>query len=71
MKVKVTYSKLMEAEVEIDDKFLALTEEGREKLFGREEYELEEELEEYLYDKLGGDLGLCCAETEKEILCEF
>lgn len=71
MKVKVTYSKIMEAEVEIDDKFLALTEEGREKLFGREEYALEEELEEYLYDKLGGDLGVHCVETEKEILCEF
>lgn len=71
MKVKVTYSKLMEAEVEIDDKFLALTEEGREKLSTKEEHKLEEELENYLYWELGGDLGLCCAETEKEILCEF
>ena len=37
MKVKVYYSKLMEAEVEIDNRFLALSEEGREQLLGREE----------------------------------
>ena len=71
MKVKVTYSKLMESEIEIDDKFLALTEEGRDKLSVKEEYELEEELDDYLYVNLGGNLKVCCIKTEKELLCEF
>ena len=72
MKVKVTYSKLMESEIEIDDKFLALTEEGREKLRSAEEYNLEKELEEFIYWKLGsGNVEPCCVETEEEILCEF
>ena len=74
MKVIVNYSRLnLEKVVEVDNKFFSLTEKGREELLDREEYNLENELEEVLYDAFGNDekVYINCAIYGDEYLAEF